>query len=82
MINQSTIILQDDLTCENLIITYSFNTQGYKINSRGILLNPLSSEAVINIDNSDISCLIFQIDDANDYLQNNLLSNITIEEQL
>lgn len=82
IINQPTITLQDNLTCENLIVTHSFYSQEYKINSRGVLLNPLTSETIINIDNSDISCLIFQIDDANDYLQNNLLSNITIEEQL
>lgn len=77
----SSIILQDDITCENLLISGSLNSQGYKINSRGVTFQPLLSEIFIDINNSDISCYIFQIDDTNDKLTGNLLANITIEEQ-
>ena len=83
IINQLPIIrLQDDLTCENLIIKYSLDSQGYKINSRGVALSPISS--IIDIQDSDISCLTFQIDDKNDKINgsSNLLANIIIEEQL
>ncbi len=76
------ITLMDNLTCENLTIIANFDSQEYEINSKRIMINPIIEESIIQM-NSNISTLIFQIDDSLDIINeySELLSNITIEEQ-
>lgn len=78
----SFITLKDDLTCENLSIIENFDSQEHKINSKGMLINPIIEGASIQM-NSDISVLFFQLDDSLDIINESseLLSNLIIEEK-
>lgn len=75
------LYLEDDLTCQNLLIYDGIDSQEHNINTPGIVIIPGRTDETVILDNSTINCLKFKIDDPNNYINsNNILADVVIGE--